>query len=231
MKNLLHQGPQDPLNARLSASVEFLDLTDIKDKEVLDIGCGYGWCVNFCLQKGVKSVTGIEISEADLTTVKEGINDRRAHFVVAGALELPFRDNSFDTVVSWEVIEHIPKGTESKMFAEVNRVLKPGGVLYLSTPHDHPFAKLLDPTWWLVGHRHYSREKLLAYAGATGFRVLDTHIKGGYWTVLGILNMYISKWIFRREPLFGDFFKIREEREYTEDTGFANIFVKARKSE
>ncbi len=55
-------------------------------------------------------------------------------FLVAGAGDLPFPDGSFDTVVMWEVLEHIPPGTEPQAFAEIARVLRPGGRLHLSTP-------------------------------------------------------------------------------------------------
>ncbi len=229
MKNILQQGPHDELNSRLRASITFVDTSDISGKSVLDIGCGFGWCEANFLGRGVKSVTGIEISEDDIKAAKSGIQDPRATFITAGALELPFPDASFDTVVSWEVIEHIPKGTENKMFAEVNRVLKPNGVFYLSTPHDHPVAKFLDPAWWLIGHRHYSDEQLRLFSHNNNFELIDSHIKGGIWTVIGMLNMYISKWVFRRDPLFGAFFRIREDREYASRTGFANIFIKARK--
>lgn len=228
MKNVLQQKPDDKLSARLLASVAFVDDQDIAGKAVLDIGCGFGWCEMNFLSRGVKQVTGIEISDMDLLAARKGIKDSRAKFVTAGALKLPFDDASFDTVVSWEVIEHIPKGSEQQMFAEVKRVLKPGGSFYISTPHDQLFAKLLDPAWWLIGHRHYSAAALATYARQHDFEVLDTQIKGSVWTVLGILNMYVSKWGFRREPFFARFFERHERHEYAQ-SGFANIFQKMKK--
>lgn len=79
-------------------------------------------------------------------------------------MELPFENESFDTVVCWEVIEHLPENSEHALFVEVNRVLKVGGAFSLSTPHDSLVSKLLDPAWWLMSHRHYSKGSLLGYA-------------------------------------------------------------------
>ncbi len=229
MKNVLSQKPGDKLDARLMASMKFVNNKDVIDKRVLDIGCGFGWCeVNF-LERGVKQVTGIEITDEDLLAARNGIQDQRAKFVTAGALDLPFPDSSFDTVISWEVIEHIPKATEDQMFAEVYRVLKPGGRFYLSTPHDQLFAKVLDPAWWLVGHRHYSASTLAGYAKNNNLQVVSVEVKGGIWTVIGILNMYIAKWIFHRELFFAAVFERRQTHEYS-IAGFADIFVKMKKN-
>lgn len=68
--------------------------------------------LNF-LKRGVKKITGIEISENDLTTIKQNIKDERIVLKVGNATSLPFSNEVFDTVVSWEVLEHIPKNTEA----------------------------------------------------------------------------------------------------------------------
>jgi SAM-dependent methyltransferase len=129
------------------------------------------------------------------------------------------------------VIEHIPKGTENLMFNEVARLLKPDGVFYLSTPYRSFFTNILDPAWWLVGHRHYSRQSLENFAAASSLKIETVVIKGGWWSLINILNLYISKWIFRRKPFLESFFSDKENVEYMEnDVGFANIYIKFRKS-
>lgn len=231
MKNILQQGPKDPLNARLAMSVKFVDQQDISNSVVLDMGCGFGWCVNSLLNRGVKRITGVEISKEDLKAAKIGIKDKRANFVIAGALDLPFTKRSFNTVVCWEVIEHIPQNTEPKLFSEAYRVLKPNGSLYLSTPNNHWLATTLDPAWWLVGHRHYSIKQLTDYAKEAGFLVDKSSVKGRFWATFNILNMYVSKWVFRRNPFFAEFFACREIQEYESSDGYSNIFIKFSKRE
>lgn len=229
MKNILGEKPSHDLRGRLLASVQFVKDEDVKDKSVLNIGCGFGWCELNFLGRGVGQMTGMEISEEDLKTARENVKDEKIDFCVGSATKLPFSDQSFDTAVSWEVIEHIPVNTENQMFAEVGRVLKRGGVFYLSTPHASFFSNMLDPAWWLIGHRHYSRRQLASYAKKNGFEVMDVKIKGKWWMLFSVLNMYVSKWILRRRPLFQDIFSQKEHKEYMSEDGFGDIFIKLKK--
>lgn len=225
MNNILNELPSSPLSARLRESMSFVADTDIQGKRILDIGCGFGWFEYGVLARGARRVDGIEVTEADLRTAKENLKDARVSFTVAGALDLPFPDNSFDTVVAWEVLEHIPRSSENQMFKEVARVLKTGGRFYLSTPYDSFLSKILDPAWWLIGHRHYSQEALTTYANGSGMNVLSMHRKGGIWSLLNTLNMYFSKWVLRRGPLFAVYGASREAAEYAAPEGYATIFV------
>lgn len=225
MKNILLEKPTDELHGRFLAAVSFVAEEDVRDKEVLDIGCGFGWSVYHFLMKGAKCVHGMEQSSADLETARSHITDRRVNFVVGSALELPFANASIDTVVAWEVLEHIPPNTEQRMFQEVWRVLKEGGRFYLSTPHDSFFVTLLDPAWWLIGHRHYRRSDLEHFATQNGFQVIRMEIGGRFWNLLGLLNMYISKWILRRHLIGETFFNAHMDREYEQWGGYMNIFA------
>jgi SAM-dependent methyltransferase len=70
------------------------------------------------------------------------LSDRSRPDVVSSALDVPFSDNTFDTVVSTEVLEHVPEPLRA--LKEMQRVLKPGGHLVLSTPmywprHEVPY--------------------------------------------------------------------------------------------
>lgn len=70
------------------------------------------------------------------------LSDRSKPDVICSALQVPFADNSFDTVVSTEVLEHVPEPLRA--LREIQRVLKPGGYLVLSAPmywprHEVPY--------------------------------------------------------------------------------------------
>lgn len=70
------------------------------------------------------------------------LSDRSRPDVVCSALDLPFPGGQFDTVVSTEVLEHVPEPLRA--LCEMRRVLKPGGFLVLSAPmhwprHEVPF--------------------------------------------------------------------------------------------
>lgn len=230
MRNILNEIPKTKLSGRLLASILFCDRDDFIKKTVLDIGCGFGWFELFAIGIGVKKIIGTELSLSDLKTAKLNIKSSKAFFKMGSALDIPFPKSSFDTVVLWEVIEHLPKFTESVMLEEVHRVLKPGGKLYLSTPYASWISKFLDPAWWLIGHRHYSAQSLFELADESGFSLEKVNIFGRWWTTLGILNMYISKWIFRRNMVASNIFASNTTEEYINGTsGFNNIFVLLKK--
>lgn len=229
MRNLIAEKPTGELHGRLAYAVEFVEDADLKGKTVLDIGCGYGWFELNALSRGVKQIVATELTAPDLETIRKNIKNPRLKVQEANAINLPFVDNVFDTVVCWEVIEHIPKNTEEKMFSEINRVLKPKGVLYLSTPFASWQSKVFDPAWWLIGHRHYTKDQLAKFAAKSGFKLVEANIKGKWWETFGILNMYFSKWILLRTPILEQIFIKQINKEYQSKYGFIDIFAKFQK--
>ncbi|MFA5184160.1 MAG: class I SAM-dependent methyltransferase [Patescibacteria group bacterium] len=228
MNNIIKEKPSDILHGRTLFSINFINDQDIINKNILDIGCGYGWLEFNMLRKCFSGITGIEISEKDLKTAKDCIRSDKVFFKIGSAIDIPFGNNRFDTVVSFEVIEHIPKNTEKQMFKEVNRVLIDNGYFYLSTPYNSLFSIMFDPAWYF-GHRHYSTKFIKKIAGENGFEVKEIINNGGFWTIFGAINMYIAKWIFRRKPFFDNFMNIMADKEYSKKSGVANIFIKMKK--
>ena len=229
MKNLLHEKPTDELHGRLAFSRDFVDPALLHGRDVLDVGCGYGWFEALSLSHGATSVTGIEPTEADLVTVREGIQDERASFHVAGATALPFDDESFDTVVMWEVLEHLPKSSEPTAFSEIARVLRPGGRLLLSTPHATLLTQATDPARWLIGHRHYTLGAVRQLAESAGLEVVSVETRGGVWEIVHMNVLYFSKWVLRRRPLFEQSLISRSDRDWRRPGGFVHVFLDAKK--
>lgn len=100
---------------------------------VLDLGCGIGKPAIQLVKATGASVLGISINQdqVDLGTARaasEGVSDR-ASFELADALKLPFDDHSFDAVLAFESIVHMPRMTALR---EIARVLKPGGRVALT---------------------------------------------------------------------------------------------------
>ncbi len=101
------------------------------DGNVLDVGCFIGeklWQVNRTINYvGV----GIDISVPSLVDAK-AIDIYGNNFIAADLEQLPFKDNSFDFVMIFDVIEHL--SDQPKGFSEVARILKPGGRFLLHIP-------------------------------------------------------------------------------------------------
>lgn len=230
MKNIIDEKPTTDPHGRLLYCTRFVSDDDIKNKRILDIGCGFGWFELNAIKRKAKHIIGIETTNNDLKTAKKSIKNDKVSFQIGSALKLPFKDKSFDTVVSWEVLEHIPKNGEKRMFQEVHRVLKPNGIFYLSTPNQSVLSNVLDPAWWLINHRHYTMGDLIALSEKNGFKVEKIVTRGSWWEIIGINNLYVSKWIFRRKPFFERNIQGKQDKEYQNNYGFTNIFIKSRRT-
>lgn len=231
MKNILNERPDlEDLHGLAKWICGFVNSSDIQNKKMLEVGCGYGWFLNHSQKKGANALTGIEIDEKSLETAKSSLNHPAITLNVANALNLPYEAGSFDTVCAWEVLEHLPKKTEPVFFSEIARVLKPNGRFYFSTPYSSLPSMILDPAWWLIGHRHYSEKKVREFVEKAGFEVEEVQVKGGGWLLAFTLNLYVAKWIFRRPPFFKNFFDQAQDKEFEKPHGLANIAVKLRKS-
>jgi len=110
-----------------------------ENKLVLDVACGTGYGVGYMVEKGAGEVVGVDISMAAVDYAQERLGrNNKASFVCADAIRLPFVDNAFDIVVSFETIEHIRQCR--KFLAECRRVLKENGLLICSTPNRRIFS-------------------------------------------------------------------------------------------
>jgi lipopolysaccharide biosynthesis protein/SAM-dependent methyltransferase len=99
--------------------------------DVLDIACGEGYGTKI-LMGAAKSVIGVDISAAAVEHAAFHYPDPNVSFRVGGAKHIPVSDDAVDMIVSFETIEHLVEHEE--MLLELKRVLRPGGVLLISSP-------------------------------------------------------------------------------------------------
>jgi lipopolysaccharide biosynthesis protein/SAM-dependent methyltransferase len=101
-------------------------------RDVLDIACGEGYGADI-LAATAKSVVGVDISPEAIEHAKSCYRDPRIFFRVGSATDIPIPDASVDMVVSFETIEHLED--HDRMMQELRRVLRPGGLLMISSPN------------------------------------------------------------------------------------------------
>lgn len=101
------------------------------------------------------------------------------------ALTLPFAAASVDTVLCNEVLEHVPE--PSQLFDEAARVLRPGGVLLLTTPQ---VWGLHEEPWDFY---RYTRHGLSYLARKHGFEVVEVNATCGTWAMAG---QRMASWFF-----------------------------------
>jgi glycosyltransferase involved in cell wall biosynthesis len=125
---------------------------------VLDVGCGSSVII-----QSLNNAVGMDVSMGKLRFLRR----RGIELVRGSAFALPFRDSTFDCVISSQVIEHVPY--DEVLFRELDRVLRPGGLLIIGTPDYATVGwQIIEPLYGALmpgGYRdehitHYTRESL-----------------------------------------------------------------------
>jgi 2-polyprenyl-3-methyl-5-hydroxy-6-metoxy-1,4-benzoquinol methylase len=119
----------------------------IQNKRVLDLACGSGYGSNYLAKSGALEVIGGDLDTETIADDKKRYQRKNLIFQEANGLSLIFADNYFDVIVSLETIEHFSEHDQTRYLKELKRVLKPGGLLIVSTPNSE-FTKHKNP-WHL----------------------------------------------------------------------------------
>lgn len=101
------------------------------ESRILDYGCGFGRSVQELHTRGFANLFGVDYSSGMIGRARK--ENPFARYVRNSGSDIPFSDNSFDAVLLLAVLTCIPDSNEqSRLFSEMYRVLKDGGILYLS---------------------------------------------------------------------------------------------------
>lgn len=105
----------------------------IRDKYVLEVGCGAGYGAYYLAPHGARSVVGIDISKEVIEYSMNNYNQKDLEFQVMDGTKLAFKKDAFGVICCFQVIEHIKQ--YKALLSEICRVLKPNGIFIISTPN------------------------------------------------------------------------------------------------
>jgi SAM-dependent methyltransferase len=148
-------------------------------ERILEVGFGSG--LTFLnLSEKYREIHGLDLT-ADVEQVKKvfaphGIDPDLKN---GSVLEMPYADDTFDTVLLISILEHLKPDQEAKAFSEIRRVLKPGGQVVYGVPIERPLMVLMFRTLgYNIREHHFSTEKdVAAAAGAAMDKVRITQLK------------------------------------------------------
>jgi len=154
---------------------------------VLEVGSGAGAFVRAI--KDYRPDLEIVGSEIDISSVRRARKlDKGGKYDKADVHNLPYKDNSLDAVLAFDVIEHLE--SPSKAFSEIYRVLAPQGVLHAAIPLEAPiytvhgfFLKFgFKPKQKHADHiRQFTPLQIEDLLGETGFKIINLNFSGHYF--------------------------------------------------
>lgn len=121
--------------------------------------------------------------------ITANISTEKGTDIVCDAVRLPLADASFDAVICAEVLEHVPE--PEKILSEINRVLSPGGRVYITAPFLFPIHA--DPH----DYRRYTAFCWRHMLAGVGLHPEEIIAQGTFWCVL--IDM-LRMWLYKKVP-------------------------------
>ncbi|MFH0839256.1 MAG: class I SAM-dependent methyltransferase [Candidatus Omnitrophota bacterium] len=170
--NALDVGYSSQMELRIKTFKRQLRLIEnyIPKGRLLDVGCAAGYFLYVAQKKGWQ-IEGVEMSRA---IAKEAEQLLGTTVRLGTVEESEFPSSYFDAVSMFDVIEHLPE--PAKTLREIQRILKPGGILALNFPDiSSVFAQCMRAHWWFLLEDHlyyFSPGVLTQMLQVHGFKVL-----------------------------------------------------------
>lgn len=126
----------DPLAKLVCPEREVYEaLLPLDAAHILELGCGKADHTRTIAQDGkVAAIIALEVDEIQHAINLQTIDLPRVNFLLGGAQSIPVPDSNFDIVLMFKSLHHVPMNKMDQALAEIRRVLKPGGLAYISEP-------------------------------------------------------------------------------------------------
>lgn len=114
----------------------------VRGKKVLDAACGTGYG-SALIASVAETVMGIDISSEAIDYAQKHYGSiKNLKYIQSSIENIPFPDDSFDVIVSFETIEHITEPVQNKFLSEIRRCLMADGLLVMSTPDKNTYSDI-----------------------------------------------------------------------------------------
>lgn len=163
-------------------------LPDFKGKNVLDLGCGFGWHCRYAVEQGATAVVGIDISRKMIERAKEQNASPQIEYACMAIEDFKFIPETFDVVISSLTFHYLESFTDICM--KVHTCLKKGGAFVFCVEHPVFTAQgtqnwIYDsegiPLYWPVDHYFAQGRRQAVFLGervVKYHKTLTTYING-----------------------------------------------------
>ncbi|GFZ79697.1 methyltransferase [Paenibacillus marchantiophytorum] len=166
-------------------------LPELRDKRVLDLGCGFGWHCQYAREQNARSVVGVDLSESMLAYARATNNDPAIEYRRLAIEDIQFAAEEFDIVIS-SLALHYVENIES-VCRKVHQYLAPGGTFVLSV--EHPVFTALAAQDWHYGangeRMHWPVDNYQS-EGVREARFLDHDVVKYHRTIATYMNALIE---------------------------------------
>jgi ubiquinone/menaquinone biosynthesis C-methylase UbiE len=166
------------------------------DAAVLDLGCGAGVPVTRWLAQRF-AITGVDLSANQLELARKHVP--AANFLKADMTDLSFAPETFDAVVAFHSIIHVPRAEHLALLGKIHRWLKPGGIFLATWALAEWEGEESDWEGWGAPMRwsHHDGETSLELLRRAGFAIESTDVR----TTRGARGDESWLWVLTRKPL------------------------------
>jgi ubiquinone/menaquinone biosynthesis C-methylase UbiE len=122
-------------------------LPDLRDKRLLDLGCGFGWHCRYARRLQARSVVGVDLSEKMLARARAMTDDRGIEYRRSAIEDIDFPADEFEVVISSLALHYVAR--LDLVCQKIHRCLVVGGAVVVSV--EHPMFTALAAQQWCCG--------------------------------------------------------------------------------
>jgi SAM-dependent methyltransferase len=166
-------------------------LPELRDKNVLDLGCGFGWHCRYAREQQARSVVGVDLSEKMIARAKETTNDSAIEYRQLAIEDIDFSAGEFDVVISSLALHYVEHF--DIVCRKVHHCLEPQGSFVFSV--EHPvFTARAAQDWYYGQHGERLHWPVDYYQdeGSRQARFLDHDVVKYHRTVATYVNTLID---------------------------------------